>query len=69
MDHFAALADNVAYRLFRDARSHRGPAPPARLRDGLCARQYMPAADPTTLSFTGLFLSGFFERKRRLLLP
>lgn len=62
VDHFAALADNVAYRLFRDARSHRGPASPARLRPGVCSTQYMPAADPATLSLTGIFLSGFFAR-------
>jgi len=62
VDHFAALADNVAYKLFLDARSHRGPASRARLPVKVCARQYMPAADPATLSLTGLFLEGFFER-------
>ena len=62
VDHFAALADNVAYRLFLDARSHRGPASAARLPAKVCATQYMPAADPVTLSFTPAFLTGFFER-------
>ena len=62
VDHFATLADNVAYRLFRDARSHRGPARAARVPDGACARPYMPAADPATLSLTGIFLESFFAR-------
>jgi triacylglycerol lipase len=62
VDHFAALADNVAYRLFLDARSHRGPASAARLPARVCAAPYMPAADPATLSLTGLFLNDFFAR-------
>ena len=62
VDHFAALADNVAYRLFLDARSHRGPASAARLPARVCATPYMPAADPATLSLTGLFLNAFFAR-------
>ena len=62
VDHFAALADNVAYRLFLDARSHRGPASVTRLPSKACARRYMPEADPATLSFTGAFLTGFFAR-------
>ncbi len=44
VDHFAALADNVAYRLFLDARSHRGPASASRLpatpaRGSTCPRR------------------------------
>ena len=62
VDHFAALADNVAYRLFLDARSHRGPASAARLPANACATQYMPRADPASLSLTGLFLDSFFAR-------
>ncbi len=62
VDHFAALVDNVAYRLFRDARSHAGPGSSARLPAKVCARKFMPAGDSTTLRFTGLFLSSFFER-------
>jgi hypothetical protein len=62
VDHFAALADNVAYRLFLDARSHRGPASASRLPARACSRPYMPAADPANLSLTGLFLEGFFAR-------
>ena len=53
VDHFATLADNVAYRLFLDARSHRGPAP-CRAAGGACSRPYMPAADPANLSLTGI---------------
>ncbi len=62
VDHFAALADGFAYRLFLDARSHRGPAVARRVPKSACKRQYMPAADPSTLSLTGLFLDGFFKR-------
>ncbi len=62
VDHFAALADAVGYRLYRDARSNRGGASVKRLPADACDEQYMPAADPTFLSFTGLFLLGFYQR-------
>ncbi len=62
VDHFGSLADSVAYDLFRDAATHSGPADPHRLPAGACDTRFMPAADPTVLNFTSVFLSGFFAR-------
>ena len=62
VDHFATLADSVAYGLFRDARSRPGPADPRRLRAGACSTRFMRAADPAVLGLTGIFLGSFAAR-------
>ena len=62
VDHFAALADAVAYRLFRDARSHPGGGSAERLPETACDEQYMPSANPAFLSLTYLFLASFYQR-------
>jgi len=62
VDHFAALADAVAYELLLDARAHPGPASTRRLAPDACATAYMPAADASLLGFTGVFLASFTAR-------
>ncbi len=62
VDHFGALADSVAYDLFRDAAAHPGPAEPHRLPGGACQTRFMPAANPMVLSLTSVFLTGFLAR-------
>ena len=40
--------DAVAWALFRDALSHRGPADPDRLPGDVCSRLFMPGVNPLT---------------------
>lgn len=49
-DHlFLGTSDTVAWELFLDAVSHRGPADPARIEAGVCNRPLMPRHRPRDL--------------------
>jgi len=46
----AGTTDSLAYELAMDALDHDGPADPARLAPGACARLLMPGVDPVLLA-------------------